>query len=49
MIVLDDHPWLWAMLGRFADTADIDQTRLFARRLIEPVLHATQQQGDCDV
>jgi len=29
--------------------ADIDQTRLLARQLIEPVLHAIQQQGDCHV
>jgi hypothetical protein len=35
--------------GGFADTADVDQTRLFARQLIEPVLHAIQQQGDCHV
>jgi hypothetical protein len=35
--------------GGFADTADIDQTRLFARQLIAPVLHAIQQQGDCHV
>jgi hypothetical protein len=33
----------------FADTADIDQTRLLARQLIEPVLYAIQQQGDCHV
>ncbi|HEY1440265.1 MAG TPA: hypothetical protein VGF65_05400 [Mycobacterium sp.] len=33
----------------FSDTADIDQTRLLARQLIEPVLNATQQQGDCHV
>jgi hypothetical protein len=32
--------------GGFADTADIDQTRLLARQLIEPVLHAIQRQGD---
>jgi hypothetical protein len=35
--------------GGFADTADIDQTRLLARQLIEPVLHAIQRQGDCHV
>jgi hypothetical protein len=35
--------------GGFAYTADIDQTRLLARQLIEPVLHAIQQQGDCHV
>jgi hypothetical protein len=33
----------------FADTPNIDQTRLLARQLIEPVLHAIQQQGDCHV
>jgi hypothetical protein len=35
--------------GGFADMADIDQTRLLARQLIEPVLHAIGQQGDCHV
>jgi hypothetical protein len=35
--------------GRFADTADVDQTRLLATQLIEPVLYAIQQQGDCHV
>jgi hypothetical protein len=35
--------------GGFADTADIEQTRLLARQLIEPVLHAIQRQGDCHV
>ncbi|HXO85089.1 MAG TPA: hypothetical protein VN803_06155 [Gemmatimonadales bacterium] len=40
---------LIAIPGGFADTADIDQTRLLARQLIEAVLHAIQQQGDCHV
>jgi methionine-rich copper-binding protein CopC len=43
------HTTFAAMTGGFADTADIDQTRLLARQLIEPVLHAIQQRGDCHV
>jgi hypothetical protein len=35
--------------GGFADTGDIDQTRSLARQLIEPVLHAIEQQGDSHV
>ena len=35
--------------GGFAATPNIDETRLLARQLIEPVLHAIQQQGDCHV
>jgi hypothetical protein len=35
--------------GGFAHTADTDQTRLLAGQLIEPVLHAKQEQGDCHV
>ena len=35
--------------GGLADTSDFDQTHLLARQLIEAVLHAIQQQGDCHV
>jgi hypothetical protein len=35
--------------GGFADTADINQTRLLARQLIESVLQAIQQQRDSHV
>ena len=36
-------------LGGFGDTPDIDQTRLLAGQLTEPVQYALQQQGDCHV
>jgi AcrR family transcriptional regulator len=35
--------------GGFTDTGDINQTRSLARQLIEPVLHAIEQQGESHV
>jgi len=35
--------------GGFTDAGDINQTRSLARQLIEPVLHAIEQQGESHV